>query len=168
MIRVLMVLAMTICAARAAPGENSGQNQISGQGKAIDSVILQINDQRVMLFGIDSVMRKQHCLLDGKPWECWLAAVQDLQSLLDQGPVTCAVVGEPDIYGRVLGRCSVNGRSINEQLVNRGFAVARPSDTTEYVAAEAAAKDRKVGLWQGQFVRPKEFRRAAGIAVDRP
>jgi endonuclease YncB( thermonuclease family) len=168
MIRVLVVLAMTICAAQAAPGEKAGQDQISGHGKAIDSVIIRIDDQRIMLFGIDSVIRKQRCVLDGKPWECWLSAVQDLQSLLDQGPVTCALVGEPDIYGRLLGRCSVNGQSINEQMVNQGFAVARPSDTTEYVAAEAAAKDQKVGLWKGQFVRPKEFRRASGIAVDRP
>ena len=79
-----------------------------------------------MLFGIDSVMRKQICTLDGKPWQCWSAAVHDLQSLLDQGPVTCDTIGDPDVFGRVLGRCTVNGQSVNEQFVSQGFAVARP------------------------------------------
>ncbi len=162
MVRALLVLAAVTCAVRAEA------SQISGPGKAINSTIIEINTQRIMLFGIDSVMRKQVCTLDGKPWQCWTAAVDALQGLLDAGSSTCDVVGEPDVYGRVLGRCTVNGQSVNEQLVERGFAVARPSDTTDYVAAEAAAKEKKVGLWQGQFAQPSAFRRASGVRVDRP
>jgi endonuclease YncB( thermonuclease family) len=142
--------------------------EITGPAKVVDSTVIQVNGQRIMLFGIDSVMRKQNCVIDGKVWQCWAAAVRDLQTLVDQGPATCEVVGEPDVFGRALGRCDINGQSLNEQLVRRGYAVARPSETTDYVAAEAAAKDGKVGLWQGQFLRPAEFRRAAGIMVDRP
>lgn len=162
MIRLLMILAFTIGTAQAT------ESQISGLGKAMNSTIIQIAEQRIMLFGIDSVMRKQACKLDGKPWQCWPAAVQDLQTLLNEGRVTCDVVGEPDVYGRVLGRCSVNGQSINEQLVTRGFAVARVSESKEYVAAEAEAKEKKLGLWRGEFVPPGAFRRSVGIAVDRP
>ena len=142
--------------------------QIAGAAKAIDSTTIQINDQRIMLFGIDSVMRKQTCGLDGKLWQCWTAAVHELQSLLDRGPATCDPVGEPDVYGRLLARCTVQGQSVNEELVRSGFAVARPSESTEYVAAEAAAKEAKAGLWQGQFLPPSQFRRGAGILVDRP
>jgi endonuclease YncB( thermonuclease family) len=162
MVRAFLVLTLATCAVHAQA------SQISGPGKAIDSTIIEINTQRIMLFGIDSVMRKQICTLDGKPWQCWTAAVDALQSLLDAGSSTCDVVGEPDIYGRVLGRCTVNGQNVNEQLVERGFAVARPSDTTDYVAAEAAAKEKKVGLWRGQFAQPSAFRRASGVRVDRP
>lgn len=162
MIRALLVLVGMTCAIEAEA------SQVSGQGKAIDSTIIAINDQRIMLFGIDSVMRKQICTLDGKPWQCWSAAVHELQTLLDQGVVTCDTIGEPDIYGRRLGRCTVNGQSINEQLVSLGFAVARPSDTTDYVASETAAKEKKIGLWQGQFALPSSYRRASGVAVDRP
>ncbi len=141
---------------------------IAGQGKAIDSTIIEIDNQRVMLFGVDSVMRKQVCVLDGKPWQCWAAAVRELQTLLDQGTVTCETVGEPDVYGRHLGRCAVDGRSVNEALVRRGFAVARLSESSDYADAENGAKTSKAGLWQGQFVRPSEFRRSAGILVERP
>ena len=51
-------------------------------------------------------------------------------------------VGEPDVYGRILARCLVNGQSLNEQLVSRGFAIARLSESTDYVAAEETAKEK--------------------------
>jgi endonuclease YncB( thermonuclease family) len=162
MIRVLLLLSIVMFAAPVAA------NQITGPAEAVDSTVIAINGQRIMLFGIDSVMRKQNCTVDGKVWQCWAAAVRDLQTLVDQGPATCEVIGEPDVYGRLLARCGINGQSLNEQLVRRGYAVARPSETTEYVAAEAEAKEKKVGLWQGQFQRPSEFRTKAGIFVDRP
>ena len=162
MFRTLLMLVAVTCSGPAAA------SQISGQGKAIDSTTIQIDGQRIMLFGVDSVMRKQVCSLDGQPWQCWPMAVRILQSLLDPGPATCDVVGEPDVFGRVLARCEVNGKSINEQLVSQGFAVARPSDTTDYVAAEIAAKAQKIGLWRGQFLLPGDFRRSVGIAVERP
>jgi endonuclease YncB( thermonuclease family) len=162
MIRMLLLAGMAIWAAQAQAG------QISGQAKAVDSTTIQIGDQRIMLFGIDSVMRKQLCSLDGKPWQCWPAAVKGLQALLDQGPVVCDPVGDPDVYGRWLARCKVNDQSVNEQLVARGFAVARVNESTDFVAAEAEAKEKKLGLWQGQFLAPSDFRRSAGIFIDRP
>ena len=156
----LLLIAMTIFAT---PGE---ANVISGPAHAIDTTVIEVNGQRVMLFGIDSVMRKQSCTIGGKIWQCWTSAVRDLQTLLDQGPVTCEVIGEPDVYGRLLGRCTINGQGLNEQFVRRGYAVARLSETTEYVAA--AAREEKVGLWRGEFMMPDKFRRAAGIFVERP
>ena len=87
---------------------------------------------------------------------------------MDQGPAICEAIGEPDVYGRVLARCKINGQSLNEQLVRKGWAVARPSESADYEAAEAEAKKEKLGLWQGQFLTPSEFRRRSGIFVDRP
>jgi endonuclease YncB( thermonuclease family) len=162
MIKLLLPLVTAILATPALA------NQISGKAEAVDPTVIAINGQRIMLFGVDSVMRKQVCSLGGKVWQCWPAALRDLEILLDQGPVTCETVGEPDVYGRLLARCNVNGESLNEQLVREGWAVARRSETTDYVAAEAEAKEKKRGLWQGEFMMPDAFRRSAGIFVDRP
>lgn len=162
MIRALLALALAFFAVQAEA------SQITGKATVVDAGVIEINGQRIMLFGIDSVMRKQDCTLDGKPWACWAASVRDLQTLVDQGPATCETVGDPDPYGRLLARCTINGQSLNEQLVRTGYAVARPSETKDYVAAEAEAKKNKVGLWQGQFMRPSDFRRQAGIFVERP
>jgi len=162
MIRLLLPLVIAIWATPALA------NQVTGPAKAVDPTVIAINGQRVMLFGIDSVMRKQVCSLGGKVWQCWPAALRNLEILVDQGPVTCDTVGEPDVYGRLLARCEVNGQSLNEQLVRAGWAIDRRNETVDYVAAEAEAKEKKVGLWQGEFMMPDEFRRAAGIFVDRP
>jgi endonuclease YncB( thermonuclease family) len=162
MTRVLLSLAVALIATQVKASE------ITGAAKVVDSTVIEIDGQRIMLFGVDSVMRKQTCTIEGKLWPCWAAAVRDLQILVDQGPVTCEVIGERDAYGRVLGRCTTNGASLNGELVRSGYAVARPSETTDYVAAEAEAKEKKLGLWQGQFLRPSEFSKRAGIFVDRP
>jgi endonuclease YncB( thermonuclease family) len=162
MIRLLLSLAMVILAVPVVAKE------VTGPAKVLDVQVIEIDGQRIMLFGIDSVMRKQRCMLDGKLWDCWDAAVRNLQILVDQGPATCDAVGDPDVYGRLLARCKINGRSLNEQLVSKGWAVARTSESAEYVAAEAAAKKEKLGLWQGQFQPPAQFRMSHGIFVDRP
>ena len=112
MVRAFLVLAIATCAVQAQA------SQISGQGKAINSTIIEISTQRIMLFGIDSVMRKQICdvgrqalaVLDG-------GGGRSAEFARRKGLSTCDVVGEPDVYGRVLGRCPVNGQNVNEQLV---------------------------------------------------
>ena len=162
MTRLALILVLGMLTAPAAA------DQITGPGRAVDSTVIEVNGQRIMLFGIDSVMRKQSCTIGGKVWQCWTSALRDLQTVLDQGPVSCEPIGEPDIYGRLLARCSINGESLNEQQVRRGYAVARRSETTDYVAAETAAREEKVGLWKGEFQMPDAFRRAAGIFVERP
>jgi endonuclease YncB( thermonuclease family) len=162
MLRVHLSLAIAIAATQV------WATEITGRATVIDSTTIEIDGQRIMLFGVDSVMRKQSCTIESKVWPCWEAAVRDLQTLVDQGPATCAVVGEPDVYHRVLGRCAINNESLNDKYVRRGYAVARPTETKDYVAAEAEAKEKKLGLWQGEFLRPSEFRKKAGIFVDRP
>jgi endonuclease YncB( thermonuclease family) len=142
--------------------------EVTGPAKAIDSTVIAINDQRIMLFGIDSVMRKQSCTRDGRIWQCWAAVMRELQTLVDQGPASCVMIGAPDPFGRLLARCQINGQSLSERLVRAGWAVARSSETTDYVAAEAEARKDKRGLWQGEFAMPGEFRRTHGIFVDRP
>ena len=162
MIRVLLLLVIVVFAPRVEA------NEITGPAAAVDPTVIAINGQRIMLFGVDSVMRKQTCTISGKIWQCWPAALRNLEVLLDQGPVTCETVGESDVYGRLLARCNVNGESLNEQLVRAGWAIDRRSETVDYVAAEAEAKEKKLGLWQGEFMMPDAFRRAAGIFVDHP
>jgi len=57
MIRALLVLAIATCATQAAASQNSGQ------GQAVASAVIRINDQRTVASGIDAVMRKRTCLL---------------------------------------------------------------------------------------------------------
>ena len=46
-----------------------------------------------------------------------------------------------------------------DELVRQGFAVAYRKYSKRYVEAEEAAKKAKIGVWQGPFVMPREWRR---------
>jgi endonuclease YncB( thermonuclease family) len=94
---------------------------------------------------------RQSCTIGGKIWQCWAAAIRDLRTLLDQRPVTCEAVGEPDVYERLLARCSINGESLIGVLVRGSYTVTRRGETTDCVAAEASAREEKLGLGQGEF-----------------
>jgi endonuclease YncB( thermonuclease family) len=156
----------------AAPPEggvaDAGSDILRGQAEAIESATILVNGTRVMLYGLESMHPPQICYIDGQAWECWAAAVRQLQTFLGEAPVACTPVGSPDFMGRVLALCEQNGVSLNERYVRSGFALAIESEMPEYAAAEAAAREEGIGLWQGQFVEPADFREGRGITVTRP
>ena len=142
--------------------------KIVGEASAIESATIQIGDTRIMLYGLESVYPPQTCSIDGQMWECWAAAFRQLQTYLGEGPVSCTPIGVPDILGRVLALCEVAGESLNERYVRSGFALAIEDEMPEYATAEAAAREEGIGLWQGAFMEPGDFRLSRGIFMRRP
>ncbi len=139
-----------------------------GNAVAIEADVIAIDGVRLLLFGIDTVEPPQTCTIDGQPWECWPAAVRQLQTFLGEGPVTCTAVRPPDVFRRVLALCEQGSGSLNERLVRSGFALAVPDEMPGYVEVEAAARAERIGLWQGRFQLPSEWREDRGIQVRRP
>ncbi len=64
--------------------------------------------------------------------------------------------------------CTVGGKNLNEAMVRSGWALARRTETEDYVAAEEAARTEKVGLWQSQFAVPWIWRDDNGIHTEWP
>lgn len=141
---------------------------IVGQATAIESAIIQIGDTRILLYGLESMYPPMTCSIDGQNWECWAAAFRQLQTYLDEGPVSCTPVGAPDFLGRVLALCEVSGESLNARYVRSGFALAIEAEMPEYAELEAAAREEEIGLWQGAFMEPAAFRLSRGINQLRP
>ena len=48
---------------------------------------------------------------------------------------------------------------LHQPVVGQGWALAYRKYSTDYVAEEADAKAKKLGLWRGQFVAPWDWRR---------
>ena len=140
----------------------------SGNATAIESAIIILNDRRVMLYGLESMHPPQRCSIGGEAWECWAAAVRQLQTYLAESEVTCTPVEPPDFLGRVLALCDQNGESLNERYVRSGFALAIEAEVPEYAEAEAAARAEGIGLWQGVFQEPADFRESRGLQMIRP
>ena len=55
--------------------------------------------------------------------------------------------------------CFVNDKNINSLMVKRGWALAYRKYSKDYVNDEEEAKEKKIGLWAGEFIPPWEWRR---------
>lgn len=156
-------------AATAAPPAAAANPEgvFTGVAEAVEGDVIRIGTTRFLLYGIDTVEPPQTCEIDRQPWECWPAVVRQLQTFLGEGPVTCTQV-RPDMFGRILALCEQNGLSLNERMVRSGFALAVRDEMPEYVAIEAEARAARIGLWQGTFQPPDEWRADRGINVRRP
>jgi endonuclease YncB( thermonuclease family) len=64
-----------------------------------------------------------------------------------------------DRYGRLVMRCFAGKTDIAEHLVANGLALAYRRYSTDYVAAEAGAREDRRGLWAGEFEAPWDWRR---------
>jgi len=54
--------------------------------------------------------------------------------------------------------CSIDTVDINRWLVTEGLAVAFRRYSTDYVDAEAHARDHEAGIWAGTFEMPWDYR----------
>ena len=101
----------------------------------------------------------------GKLVRCGAIAANALERWINRNPVTCVSEGK-DRYDRMLGKCSVRGESVQDWLVRNGHAVAYRAYSTEFVAAEIAARTAKAGIWSGEFVMPWDWRKGIRLAVE--
>lgn len=127
------------------------------QGRAIvaDGDTIELSGQRIRLEGIDAPEYNQTCQGKSGTFNCGREARRKLASLVASGPVRCSGWQE-DKYGRLLGTCVAGKSELNREMVASGWAVSYG----QYGAEEAAARKAGIGLWQGQFQRPAEWRRA--------
>lgn len=129
---------------------------ISGPARAIDADVLQVGNQRVILWGIDAPERSQTCILDARKWGCYEAAKRMLETLSGRGPVDCFLIGDPDPFNRYYGVCEFNGEDIGAEMVRQGMALAYLKQTKDYEDVQFEAIAAGKGLWQpgAQFQEP--------------
>lgn len=119
----------------------------------------------IRLTGIDAAEYRQDCARgDASRWPCGREARAMLEKLAGRGPLTCEVAAK-DRYDRTLAACRTrpfpDGIDLGTEMVRQGGAIAT-SDA--YIVEEAEARAKRRGIWQGDFVRPADWR----AAHDRP
>jgi len=116
-------------------------SQAQAQADAvIDGNTLEIQGERVRLFGMDAFELAQTCLdARGEPWRCGVEAKAALADLVQDHPVACRVmVDDPD--GGYVARCRVQDDiDIGGYMVSSGLALAERHASDDYVDDEAAA-----------------------------
>lgn len=127
---------------------------ISGQARVSDGDSLRLGEIRLRILGIDAPELDQTCLTQsGDSWPCGRVSRDFLVQILAAHPVEC-IWDERDKYGRALAICRADGRDIGKMMIEAGMAISY----SDYAVAEALARSRKVGLWAGDFLTPRQWR----------
>ena len=126
--------------------------------EVLDGDTLEIEGQRMRLFGIDAFELGQTCLdAGGQPWHCGAAAKAALAELVDDQALACTVLDDTPADGYV-AQCKVrHGVDLGGYMVRAGLALADREAGEDYLADEAAAK-AAAGVWGGVFNPPWEWR----------
>jgi endonuclease YncB( thermonuclease family) len=131
---------------------------ITGVPKIRDGDQIMIGSSRIRLGGIDAPSADQLCLNHtGERWTCGVAARDALIHHTDKKSWTCHVL-RTDPRGRNVAHCTVDGEDIQKWLVSSGWALSYARFSHDYDADEKTAREAKVGMWQGAFIAPWDWR----------
>lgn len=155
-----VLLALCLAWPLAATAQTQSSDIISGTAEVLDSDIIRIGNQRIILWGIDAPERPQVCYKDGEVWGCHGAAFRVLQLLAGRGEVTCYLRGAPDPFGRRFGVCESGGQDINAEMIRSGLALAYTDQSDDYLDVQIEAIAAEAGMWAigVEFQPPWEFR----------
>lgn len=150
--------------ANAAAGEGGSTDVVDsagliiGRASVIDGDTLDVRSVRIRLEGVDAPESSQPCGSAGNEWMCGREAAMALSEWIGDRNVSCRPLGV-DRYQRTLARCFVGSEDVQAWLVLNGWALAYRDYSTDYVAAEDVAQQRKAGMWRGDFQAPWEWRK---------
>ena len=151
-IRLLLAISLVLLPAMAKAAD------VTGVAKVHDGRQVQIGNSRIRLGAIDAPSVDQLCLnTKGERWTCGVAARDELIKHTDGKSWTCHAE-RTDRRGRIVARCEVDGEDIQKWMVKSGWALSYVRFSHDYDADEAAARDAKVGMWQGAFIAPWDWR----------
>ena len=142
-------------------------NKISGFAKIVDGDTIKINSKKIRLYGIDAPEKKQKCkktyltisfMSFTKDYMCGEVSTQKLIKKINKQKLNCNIL-DVDRYKRLIGECFKRNINLNSWMVSNGYAVAYRKYSKKYVSDEINAKNNKLGIWQGKFEMPWDYRR---------
>ena len=145
----------------------SNEGKIIGIAKVIDGDTLKIGSKKIRLYGIDAPEKKQKCkkkylninfLYFQKEYNCGIVSKNNLKKKIENKVIKCMYKSK-DRYARYLGICYLENLDLNKWMVKNGDALAYKKYSRKYELQEQYAKENKIGIWQGTFLKPEEWRR---------
>ena len=133
-------------------------DEFIGIPKIIDGDTIYIYSIKIRLKDIDAPEMKQKCKRNKVDYFCGVESKNQLKKKIDKSKIKCISSGK-DRYNRYLATCFRGNINLNKWMVKNGFAVAYRRYSKSYVADENFAKEEKLGLWRGTFVKPEKWRK---------
>jgi len=144
------------------PLVSNPSQEIYGVAKVIDGDSLYVDKKEVRLLDIDAPEYKQECFdKNNKPYRCGIVSSKFLRKFIQNKNITCKY-NQKDRYNRLLARCYMESISINEKMILSGMAVIYDLSQAydKIISLEKEAKATKLGIWQGHFQLPKDYRKS--------
>ena len=135
-----------------------GAEVMAGRAFVIDGDTIEIHGQRIRLHGIDAPESGQSCTVLGKRSRCGREAAIALSNKIGNHAVQCEKK-DIDRYKRIVAVCRAGGENLNAWMVGEGWALAYRRYSPDYIMQEDNASRSKVGIWQGEFIAPWDWRR---------
>ncbi|GDX35523.1 hypothetical protein LBMAG18_00340 [Alphaproteobacteria bacterium] len=135
--------------------------KFSGKAYVLDGDSVRVSGKEVRLFGIDAPEYSQTCFNKKNiKYYCGLNSKEFLIKLIGGKKVDC-LYAQKDKYDRFLAKCYLDNLSINEEIIKNGMAVVYNfTESDEKIdKLEEQAKNKKIGIWQGAFELPKNYRK---------
>jgi endonuclease YncB( thermonuclease family) len=131
---------------------------ISGRASVVSGDQLRIGGQLVRLNGITAPEVGHPCVTaKGRSRNCAAAARQALERFVGGRAITCSLVDASD-DGVTRADCSTERDMLALVLLRDGFVFADDTAPAAYRTEEDAARNERLGIWQGETVRPGEWR----------
>ncbi len=142
--------------------ETSDLEIIEGIAFAVDGDSIKIDKTKnIRLLEIDAPEFSQKCLdKNGYEYNCGEISSGFLHKLIDSKKITCKSP-KKDIYKRYLAICYLEEININQTIIKNGMAIIYDTKTAspQMIKLESEVKTTKLGIWQGAFLEPKEYRK---------
>jgi endonuclease YncB( thermonuclease family) len=144
-----------------------------GPATALDARTLEIAGaaggaaRRFQLYGIDAPDPDQSCETAAqKDYPCGVLARDHLVQIIGNQPVDCVPRGANE-FDMTLAVCSVGRTDLAQAMIESGWAIADRPRTLYYEQSELDTRIKKLGLWQGPFVTPQEWRNGERVPAAR-
>ena len=126
--------------------------------RVVDGDTIHLNGEKIRFTGIDTPELKQTCIKEGVINPCGVIAKEILIEKISDNKVECISEGK-DQYKRTLAECFVNGESLSNYLVRRGYAFAYRKYSKKFITDEDYAKVNQIGMWSMEFDYPWDYRK---------
>ena len=161
-IRILLILLVWF--------SNIIAEEVSGIPKIVDGDTIHINNYKFRLEGIDAPEMKQQCKKESlkisyiigftfhKNYDCGKMSKDKLIAKINGSEIKC-ISSSKDRYKRYIATCFKEEINLNRWMVRSGLAIAYRRYSKKYVVDEDFAKENKLGLWKGKFIKPEKWRK---------
>ena len=144
--------------------------EIIGFPRVVDGDTIHIDKYKIRLEGIDAPEMRQKCKKEKlkissiigftfyKNYNCGEVSKEYLEAKINRSMIK-GIYSSKDRYKRYLAKCFKDKINLNRWMVRNGHAVAYSRYSKEYILDEDYARENKLGMWQGKFLKPEKWRK---------